>query len=131
MQQDKFQRAISATEHADESIDAGPSTSSPVCPSPADARKNSGAYWKAKYEAQVKINLNLSSHIRLDEIPGLLSVEKVRPKKTDAQSNPSTSIHGGERHLVFSGEYQGRKRRQGESTREPKSSTTTESGVIL
>ena len=57
MLQDKFQRAIAATEHADESIDAGPSTPSPVCPSPADVRKNSGAYWKAKYEAQVKINL--------------------------------------------------------------------------
>ena len=57
MQQDKFQRAIAATEHADESINAGPSTSSPVCPSPADIRKNNGAYWKVKYEAQVKINL--------------------------------------------------------------------------
>ena len=56
-----MQHAIAATELGDESIDSGPSTSSPACPSPADIRKNNGAHWKAKYEAQVKLNLNLSS----------------------------------------------------------------------
>ena len=64
MQHDKFQLVA---ESIDESIgsDAGPSTSSPVIISPADIQKNSAAYWKAKYEAQVNVIQELSSSISL------------------------------------------------------------------
>ena len=55
-------------------------SSSTLLPSsPKHLRKGSAMYWKAKFEtAQDDCN---EKSLRLEEIPGLLTVQKVKPKQ--------------------------------------------------
>jgi len=50
--------------------------------SPRDVRKGSAAYWKAKFElAQGIIKEASEKSLNLSEVPGLLPISKVKPKK--------------------------------------------------
>ena len=79
------------------------STSSPA--SPKHLRKGSAMYWKAKFEmAQQLIHDCNEKSLRLEEMPGLLTVQKVKPKqfdKTIHQNHTSSWIDGGRRCNQF------------------------------
>ena len=78
MQQDKMAQAASCMQQT--VTESEPKES--VISSPKDVRKNSSGYWKRKYEdLQQSISLNNEGSIHLDEVPGLLTAEKVRKPK--------------------------------------------------
>ena len=69
------------------------STSSPA--SPKHLRKGSAMYWKAKFEmAQQLIHDCNEKSLRLEEIPGLLTVQKVKPKQLTKPFTRVAQVHG-------------------------------------
>ena len=81
MQQEKFKAALQCIENTTEKQQYT-STPKPIIASPA-VRKGSVEYWKQKYlalNAAVEDLSSISSEISLDEIPGFLPVNKIKPK---------------------------------------------------
>ena len=69
------------------------STSSPA--SPKHLRKGSAIHWKAKFEmAQQLIHDCNEKSLLLEEIPGLLTVQKVKPKQLTKPFTRVTQVHG-------------------------------------
>ena len=93
MQQDKFERAEACI---DETNSENPSSSSPVV-SPIvspDKRRGSAEYWKAKYEQAMSIiDERREESINIEEIPGVMTIQKVKPK-TSKKSTRVTQVHG-------------------------------------
>ena len=92
MQQDKFEQAAGCME-----IDEEPSTSS-LTPnqtvSSPDHRKGSAKYWKEKFmQSQSLIKELNEKSLSLEEIPGLLTIEKVKPKLSK-ETTRVTQVHG-------------------------------------
>lgn len=84
MQKDKFHQAAGILEdvHAIEV----PATSRTDVLSPKNIRKNSALYWETKFKsAQALIEATREKNLELDQIPGLLTINKITPKK--AKSN--------------------------------------------
>ena len=72
-----------------------PSSSTLSPASPKHHRKGSAMYWKAKFEmAQQLIHDCNEKGLRLEEIPGLLTVQKVKPKQLTKSSTRITKVHG-------------------------------------
>ena len=94
MQQDKFDRAalIMETEEDPPACSSTPNSSFTIL-SP-DKRKNSAEYWKKKFEASQEIVKQLSeTSIQLEQIPGLLTIQRVKPKLSK-KSTRVTQVHG-------------------------------------
>ena len=92
MQQDKFLRAENCIAPSDIPSTSTP-TSSFTIQSP-DKRKNSAAYWKAKFEKFQQLIKELSEKsLRLEEIPGFLTIQKVKPKLSKATTRV-TQVNG-------------------------------------
>ena len=82
MQKEKFEQAQSILE-TDSEPQSSRSQDLYVVASPKDVRKGSAAYWKAKFVmAQSIIKEASERSLKLNEIPGLLPIAKVKPKKT-------------------------------------------------
>ena len=82
MQTEKFEQAQSILE-TDSEPQSSRSQDLYVVASPKDVRKGSAAYWKAKFGmAQSIIKEASERSLKLNEIPGLLPIAKVKPKKT-------------------------------------------------
>ena len=80
MQKEKFEQAETIME-----VDEEPQLSSraDVVASPKDTRKGSAQYWQRKYErAQAIIWEASEKSLKLEEVPGLLPIAKVKPKKS-------------------------------------------------
>ena len=99
MQQEKFFQAenlmdIEKSAHSPVPSSSWPApSSSTLSPaSPKHLRKGSAMYWEAKLEVaqQLIYDCNEKS-LRLEEIPGLLTVQKVKPKQL---TKSSTQVHG-------------------------------------
>ena len=92
MQQDKFKQAADVLEGAAPLATSMPNTSISI-QSP-NKRKNSAEYWKAKFEASQQLVKELSEQsLQLEEIPGLLTVQKVKPKLSKTTTRV-TQVHG-------------------------------------
>ena len=102
MQQEKFAQAENLMDdekstHSPASSSSSPApssyTSSPA--SPKHLRKGSAMYWKAKFEmTQQLIHDCNEKSLRLEEIPGFLTVQKVKPKQLTKPSTRVTQVHG-------------------------------------
>ena len=98
MQQEKFFQAenlmdIEKSAHSPVPSSSSPAPSSPTLSpaSPKHLRKESAMYWKAKSEvAQQLIHDCNEKSLRLEEIPGLLTVQKVKPKQLTKSSTRVT-----------------------------------------
>ena len=91
MQQDKFMQAASCMEQQGT---ASASSSSSTITSPKHTRKNSAAYWKHKFEQSQALVEELSEKsISLEEVPGLMTIEKVKPNLSK-QTTRVTQVHG-------------------------------------
>ena len=92
MQQDKFDRAAEVLE-ADPPLATSTPNTALAIESPAK-RKNSAAYWKGKFDASQRLVRELSEKsLQLEEIPGLLSVQKIKPKLSK-KTTRVTQVHG-------------------------------------
>ena len=92
MQQDKFEQAANCMEVED----ACPSSSTPnqsLIESP-DHRKGSSKYWKEKFMLSQTLipELNEKS-LRLEDIPELLTIEKVKPKMSKETTQLKVDFH--------------------------------------
>ena len=102
MQQEKFAQAENLMDDeksthspASSSSSPAPSSSTLSPASPKHLRKGSAMYWKAKFEmAQHLIHDCNEKSLRLEEIPGLLTVQKVKPKQLTKPSTRVTQVHG-------------------------------------
>jgi hypothetical protein len=95
MQQDKFERAAACMDaSADDSLlSPVSSTSSSVIVSP-NKRRNSAQYWENKYYQAVSIIETLNeSTINIQEVPGFMSIQKVKPKLSKSNTRV-TQVHG-------------------------------------
>jgi hypothetical protein len=100
MQQDKFVQAANLVECERSENTPIPSSSdnalsSTITPaSPNHLRKGSAAYWTAKFEmAKQTIRDCDEKSIRLENIPGLLTIQKIKPKQA-SKSTRVTQVHG-------------------------------------
>ena len=95
MHQDKFARAEACIDT--ESSEPEASSSSSVLASPIlspNKRKGSAEYWEDKFQQAVAVINGLSEeNIKIDEIPGLMAVQKVKPKLTK-KTTRVTQVHG-------------------------------------
>ena len=85
IQQDKFRRAETLLEPA---VSSPPSSSgsSVLLTSPVGVRKNTTTYYLYKLNKSLELIEELhSTSVTPDEIPGLLPVRKIAPKKTNAK----------------------------------------------
>ena len=102
MQQEKFFQAKNLMDIENSAYSPAPSSSSPALSSsslsPASTkhlRKGSVMYWKANFEmAQQLIHDCNEKSLRLEEIPGLLTVQKVKPKQLTKSSTKVTQVQG-------------------------------------
>ena len=52
--------------------------------SPQNIRKNSALYWKSKFmSAQVVVEESNEKNLQVNQIPGLLTINKITPKRTE------------------------------------------------
>ena len=72
-----------------------PSSSTLSPASPKHLRKGSAMFWKAKFEMAHRLihDCNEKS-LRLEETPGLLTVQKVKSKQLTKSSTRVTQVHG-------------------------------------
>ena len=99
MQQEKFAQAADIVEnerpantHTASSSEGHSSTTTPA--SPQHLRKGSAAYWKEKFEmAQQTIHDCGEKSIQMENIPGLLTIPKMKPKPA-SKSTRVTQVHG-------------------------------------
>ena len=102
MQQEKFFQAKNLMDIEKSAHSPVPSFSSPAPSSstlspasPKNLRKGSAMYWKAELEmAQQLIHDCNEKSLRSEEIPGLLTVQKVKPKQLTKSSTRVTQVHG-------------------------------------
>ena len=102
MQQEKFFQAEDLMDIEKSAHSPVPSSSSPALSSstlspasPKHLRIGSAMYWKAKFEmAQQLIHDCNEKCLRLEEIPGLLMVQKVKPKQLTKSSTRVTQVPG-------------------------------------
>ena len=89
MQQDKFMQASNCMEQGSTT-----SSSSSAISSPKHARRNSAAYWKDKFnQSQDLIREMSEKSIDLEEVPGFMTIEKVKPNLSK-QTTRITQVHG-------------------------------------
>lgn len=96
MQEDKFIQAAGCIEN---SVCSTPFRSdvhsTPPISSPVSLRKGSALYYKHKFEqSQAIIAQCHQQSLRLEDIPGLLTVSKVKPKQLPKSSTRVTQLHG-------------------------------------
>ncbi|XP_065672342.1 uncharacterized protein LOC136090155 [Hydra vulgaris] len=93
MQQDKFARAALYIDFS-KSVTSSTTTPGSYTIKSPDKRKNSAQYWKEKFERSQELIQELSEKsIQLEEIPGLLTVQKVKPKVSKLTTRV-TQVHG-------------------------------------
>ena len=95
MQQDKFERAAACIDEnaSDSSISSFPFTPSSLIVSP-NKRHKSSPYWENKFDQALDIIQALrESSINIQEIPGFLSIQKVKPKLSKSTTRV-TQIYG-------------------------------------
>lgn len=89
MQQDKFDRAESCIQK-----EIADSTPTSAIISPRNKRKGSALYWKDKFDQAHKVIEDMAErNIQIEEIPGLLTVKKVKPNM-EKTSTRVTQVHG-------------------------------------
>ena len=87
MQQDKFETAARLmTPPVSESLQTS------AIESPQDLRKGSAAYWKSKYESLK--DANSPNEINIEEVPGFMPINIVKPKKDQEKLTRATLVHG-------------------------------------
>ena len=92
MQQDKFEQAAGCME-IEEEPSTSMSTPTQSISSP-DHRKGSAKYWKEKFlQSQSLIKELNEKSLSLEDIPGLLTIEKVKPKMSK-ETTRVTQVHG-------------------------------------
>ena len=92
MQKDKFVQAAMCVEHGEQSKAKNNKVDS--CISPKHVRKNTAEYWKLKFEmAQEIINNTYEKSLKLNEIPGFLKIDRVKPK-IFSTNHRVTQVHG-------------------------------------
>lgn len=103
MQQEKFVQAANlidvdspSTSSIDRSTSSSANTSLTMSPaSPKHLRKGSALYWKTKFDmVQNLVRECNEKSLKLEEIPGLLTVKKVKPKQLTKSSLRVTQVHG-------------------------------------
>lgn len=117
MQQDKFEQALNCMSQVQENDSRGPSTSTPkkvstrssqrIMKEPTTPRSlskiaqtkhryGSAGYWKFMFEqSQQLIKESYQTSLKLEEVPGLLTINKVKPKDiTKRQHTRVTNVHG-------------------------------------
>ena len=93
MQQNKFEQASNCME-VDQPQSSSASTPNQLMISSPDHRKGSAKYWKAKFlQSQNLIHEMNEKSLALEEIPGLLTIEKVKPKMSK-ETTRVTQVHG-------------------------------------
>ena len=61
-----------------------PETLNAYALSPQNIRKNSALYWKSKFmSAQVVVEESNEKNLQINQIPGLLTINKITPKRTE------------------------------------------------
>ena len=96
MQEDKFIQAEGCIS-LDNSVSSTPSTPgcSQTISSPVSLRKGSALYYKHKFEQSQEIIKKCHEEaLQLEDIPGLLTVSKVKPKQLCKSSTRVTQVHG-------------------------------------
>ena len=97
MQQDKFDRAefcIQASPSTAHTISTAATPNKSLIVSPCNKRKGSAMYWKDKFDqAQSLIKEMAERSIQLEEVPGLLTIKKVKPN-LQKTSTRVTQVHG-------------------------------------
>lgn len=84
MQNDKFEQAAGIIQSNVAAVSSSPIDM--IC-SPKHVRKNTAVYWKAKYmAAQALIEDVHEKSINLNEIPGLLTIKKITPKRNEVNT---------------------------------------------
>ena len=82
MQTEKFEQAAGILEG--NKTNEVPETPHAYVLSPQNIRKNSALYWKSKFmSAQVLVEESNEKNVHLDQIPGLLTINKITPKRTE------------------------------------------------
>lgn len=82
MQSEKFEQAAGILEG--NNTNEIQETSHAYVLSPQNIRKNSAQYWKSKFmSAQALIEESHEKNLQLDQIPGLLTINKITPKRTE------------------------------------------------
>lgn len=95
MQQDKFARAAACIENKEKSCSTTslPSTLASSIVSP-NKRRGSARYWEEKFNQAIDIINDLQEKsIELQEIPGLMSIQRVKPKLSKKNTRV-TQVHG-------------------------------------
>lgn len=63
--------------------------------SPAGKRKRSVTYWKAKFNQAQSLIWNMAEKsLQIKEIPGLLTITKVKPNQEKTSTTCVTQLHG-------------------------------------
>lgn len=101
MQNDKFEQAAKCID-SDKSSTPSTSAKTPnkapekaLIASPQHVRRNSAKYWMIKYQLANKIIQEASEKsLALNEIPGLLPIDRVKPKTDPTKNTRVTQIHG-------------------------------------
>jgi hypothetical protein len=92
MQQDKFHRAENCIEQTKPSTSV--SVYSPDSIVSPDKRRGSSLYWKSKFnQAMDMINELHEKSIKLDDIPGFMTIQKVKPNLSKTNTRV-TQVHG-------------------------------------
>ena len=82
MQTEKFEQAAGILEG--NKTNEVPETPHAYVLSPQNIRKNSALYWKSKFmSAQVLVEESNEKNVHLDQIPGLLTINKITQKRTE------------------------------------------------
>ena len=82
MQTEKFEQAAGILEG--NNTNEVPETPHAYVSSPQNIRKNSALYWKSKFmSAQDLVEESNEKNVQLDQIPGLLTINKITPKRTE------------------------------------------------
>ncbi len=100
MQKDKFHQAAGILEENSKPKVEVSSHTDVI--SPKNIWKNSALYWKTKFmSAQARIEESHESSLQLEQIPGLLTINKITPKK-QKQTSGSHKFVGLWRVRIFS-----------------------------
>ena len=96
MQQDKFDRAEACIDlESSEPEESSSFMISPNCSlTSPDKRRGSAEYWMSKFEQAVGVIKDLSEDsIKVDQIPGFMTIQKVKPKPSKMTTRV-TQVHG-------------------------------------
>ena len=96
MQHDKFERAAACMDLNPDTQSSSqvPSSSTLVINSPIHIRNGSASYWKHKFkQAMEAYSKNSEQSLQIEDVPGLLKINKVKPK-TPKDNVRVTQVHG-------------------------------------